>query len=340
MNKKKYIMDRVFKGSAGLAQGIFVTLGIGLLLDNIGKILNIQVLMTIGAVAKNLMSPAIGAGIAFALGANSLTIFSAMITSTLGAAAMTITPGVGILIKSGEPIGAVLAGIVGTYVGKKIAGKTKVDMMIVPLSSVLIGGLFGFYSAKVITPTLNYVGGVITGATQSNLLISSIVIAVLWGILIMSPASSVALAIALALNSEASAAALVGCTAQFIGFTIMSLKENDIGGIMAIFLCTPKIQLPNVTKNIKLMIPTLIASAISAPIAVILLNLRADSTIAGMGLSSFVAPINIISNQGINALILGFIVGCVIIPAIITYIIYSFMKNKGIIKSGDLKLPK
>ncbi|MPQ43592.1 hypothetical protein GBZ86_07455 [Clostridium tarantellae] len=333
-------MDRVFKGSAGLAQGIFVTLGIGLLLDNIGKILNIQVLMTIGAVAKNLMSPAIGAGIAFALGANSLTIFSAMITSTLGAAAMTITPGVGILIKSGEPIGAVLAGIVGTYVGKKIAGKTKVDMMIVPLSSVLIGGLFGFYSAKVITPTLNYVGGVITGATQSNLLISSIVIAVLWGILIMSPASSVALAIALALNSEASAAALVGCTAQFIGFTIMSLKENDIGGIMAIFLCTPKIQLPNVTKNIKLMIPTLIASAISAPIAVILLNLRADSTIAGMGLSSFVAPINIISNQGINALILGFIVGCVIIPAIITYIIYSFMKNKGIIKSGDLKLPK
>ncbi|MGL5245382.1 MAG: PTS transporter subunit IIC [Sarcina sp.] len=340
MKSREYIMNRIFKGSAGLAQGIFVTLGIGLLLENIGKITNIPVLVIIGTVTKTLMSPAIGAGIAFALGANALTIFSAMAASTLGAAAINVVTTGGLLIKSGEPIGAVLAGIVATYIGKRILGKTKVDMMIVPLASVLLGGLFGYYVSKIITPVLNYIGGTITNATQSSLLLSSIVIAILWGILIMSPASSVALAVALSLNPEASAAALVGCTAQFVGFTIMSLKENDIGGIMAIFLCTPKIQLPNVTKNLKLMIPTLIASAIASPIAVIFLGLRANSTIAGMGLSSFVAPINILSNEGLNALILGFILGCVIIPSIISYIIYEFMKNRGLIKIGDLKLPQ
>lgn len=340
MSKKEYIMERVFKGSAGLAQGILVTLGIGLLLENLGKIMGLNVLVILGSVSKTLLAPGIGVGIAFALGANLLTIFSSMIAATLGAAAMTITPEAVITIKGGEPIGAVLAGIVATYVGIKIYGKTKLDMMIVPLTSILIGGLFGYYISSMITPILNTIGATITNATQSNLLLSSIVISVLWGILIMSPASSVALAIALSLNGEASAAALVGCTAQFIGFTIMSLKENDLGGIIALFVCTPKIQLPNVTKNFQLMIPTLIASAIAAPIAIMGLGLTAETSIAGMGLSSFVAPINILSTQGPKALMIGFGIGCIVIPGIISYLIFIFMKKRGFISKGALVLPR
>lgn len=56
-------MSRVFKASAGIAQGIFVSLGIGLLIENIGRIVDIPLLITIGVVAKSLMAPAIGAGI-------------------------------------------------------------------------------------------------------------------------------------------------------------------------------------------------------------------------------------------------------------------------------------
>lgn len=339
MNKKEYIMDRIFKGSAGLAQGIFVTLGIGLLLENIGRMAGIDALTTIGTVTKTLMAPGIGVGVAVALGGNALTVFSSMAAATLGAASLTIVQAMPITIKGGEPIGAVLAAIVATYVGKKIAGKTKLDMMIIPLSAVLVGGLFGYYASEIITPILNNVGALITNATQSSLLISSVVIAVVWGCLIMSPASSVALAVALSLNEQASAAALVGCTAHFIGFTLMSYKENDLGGVMATFLCTPKVQLPNVTKNFKLMIPTLIASAVAAPIAVMAFGLKAETSIAGMGLSSFVAPINILSTQGPKEL-LGFIIGCIIIPGIISYIVYKLMKTNGMIKDGDLKLPQ
>lgn len=340
MSKKQYIMDRIFKGSSGLANGVFVTLGIGLLLENIGTMLGLTALVTIGQVTKALMAPAIGIGIAVALGANLLTTFSAMAASTLGAAAMTITPGVGILIKSGEPIGAVLAGIVATFVGKKLSGKTKLDMMLVPTVSVLVGGLFGLYASKFITPILNTVGGAITSATQSNLLISCIVIAILWGILLVSPASSVALAVALGLNPEASAAALVGCTAQFVAFTVMSWKENDMGGLMAIGLCTPKVQLPNITRNIKLVLPGLIAGAVAAPVAIIALGLTAETSIAGMGLSSLVAPLNILTNQGASAMILGFGVGAVIIPGVISYLIYRVMKSKKMINDGDLVLPQ
>ena len=41
-------MSRVFKASAGIAQGIFVSLGIGLLIENIGRIVDIPLLITIG----------------------------------------------------------------------------------------------------------------------------------------------------------------------------------------------------------------------------------------------------------------------------------------------------
>ena len=71
---KEYIMSRVFKASAGIAQGIFVSLGIGLLIENIGRIVDIPLLITIGVVAKSLWHQPLG--IAFMLGANGLVIFS------------------------------------------------------------------------------------------------------------------------------------------------------------------------------------------------------------------------------------------------------------------------
>lgn len=335
--QKGYIKDRIFKGSSGLSQGIFVTLGIGLLLENIGKMLGFAPLIAVGTVTKMLMAPGIGAGIAFALGANALTIFSAMAASTLGAAAMTITPEVGVLIKTGEPIGAVLAGIVATFVGKKVSGKTSLDMMLVPLASVVIGGLFGFYVSQFVAPILNTVGGAITGATQSNLIVSSIVISLLWAILLVSPASSVALGIALALNGHASGAALIGCTATFVAFVIMSFKENNMGAILAVGLCTPKVQLPNVTRNLKVMIPALVAAAIAAPITVAVLDFTTETALAGMGLCSLVAPISILGSQGVKGLMI-YIAGGIVIPAVVSYIVYFAMKKKGMIKEGDLKM--
>lgn len=151
MNTLNYIKDRIYKGSSGLSQGIFVMLGIGLLLKNIGIITNFAPLATIGTVTVQLVAPAIGAGIAFALGSNLLTVLSSIAAATIGAAALSVTPE-GIKIVTGEPVGATLAAIVATFVGKKISGKTPLDMMVIPLSSVFIGGLAGFYISKVTTP--------------------------------------------------------------------------------------------------------------------------------------------------------------------------------------------
>lgn len=335
-------MSRVFKASAGIAQGIFVSLGIGLLIENIGRIVDIPLLITIGVVAKSLMAPAIGAGIAFMLGANGLVIFSAMVAGAIGAGSISITEA-GLIIKTGEPIGALLTATLAVYIGKRLSGKTALDMMLVPFAAILGSGLVGIWLSHNITPVLNAVGAFIKDSSAGSPFIASIVIAVVWGLLLISPASSAALAIALSLDGVAGGAALAGCVAQFIGFSVISAKENNLGGILAQALCTPKVQLPNITKNpmilVPTVVPTVVASAIVGPVSALIFQLEAGKEIAGLGLSSLIAPINLISSQGwevIPAMVITYIV----IPVAVSYILYIALKKAGRIHSGDMTVPQ
>ncbi|ENQ3105822.1 hypothetical protein SAMN04488168_12617 [Bacillus sp. 491mf] len=335
---KEYIMPRIFKGSAGIAQGIFVTLGIGLLIENIGRIVDIPMLITIGVVAKSLMAPAIGAGIAFMLGANGLVIFSAMVAGAIGAGAISITAA-GLMIKTGEPIGALITATLAVYIGKRLSGKTALDMMLVPFAAILGSGLVGIWLSQNITPVLNTVGAFIKDSSAGSPFIASIVLAVVWGLLLISPASSAALAIALSLDGVAGGAALAGCVAQFIGFAVISAKENNLGGILAQALCTPKVQLPNITKNPMILVPTVVASAIVGPVSALVFQITAGKEIAGLGLSSLIAPINLISSKGLSV-VPAIVITYIVIPVAVSYVLYIILKKAGRIKPGDMTVPQ
>ena len=231
-------MSRVFKASAGIAQGIFVSLGIGLLIENIGRIVDIPLLITIGVVAKSLMAPAIGAALLYARCKRSCNLLGDG-SGAIGAGSISITEA-GLIIKTGEPIGALLTATLAVYIGKRLSGKTALDMMLVPFAAILGSGLVGIWLSHNITPVLNAVGAFIKDSSAGSPFIASIVIAVVWGLLLISPASSAALAIALSLDGVAGGAALAGCVAQFIGFSVISAKENNLGGILAQALCTRK----------------------------------------------------------------------------------------------------
>lgn len=331
-------MSRVFKGSAGIAQGIFVSIGIGLLIENIGRMADIPMLITIGVVAKSLMAPAIGVGIAFMLGANGLVIFSAMVAGAIGAGAISITEA-GLMIKTGEPIGALVAATLAVYIGKRLSGKTSLDMMLVPFVTILLSGIVGIWLSHHISPVLNTVGAFIKDSSAGNPFVSSVVLSVVWGLLLISPASSAALAIALSLDGVAGGAALAGCVAQFIGFAVISAKENDLGGVLAQALCTPKVQLPNITKNPMILVPTVIASAIVGPVSALVFHMTAGKEIAGLGLSSLVAPINMISNQGLSV-VPAMVITYIVIPVAVSYMLYMILKKAGRIKPGDMTVPQ
>jgi len=337
MSKKEHFIELMYKASTGIANAVLVTLGIGLLFESIGGYLGWEVFLTIGGAAKMLLAPALGAGIAYQLGGNSLVIFSAMASSAVGGAAIQRTAEGYFTIVTGQPISAVLAAIIATYVGMKLTGKTKLDIMAIPLGAILVGGVSGVGLAAVTTPLLTWLSGQITASVQGSPVLGSIVIALVWSALLMTPASSAALAIALQLDPVSSAAALIGCTVQFVGFTVMSRKDNDLGGILAQFVVTPKVQFPNLIKNPIYILPPFIAAAICAPVATIMFDFQVPYELGGMGLSSMIAPISVLTTQGLSVFFIYVVVG-MILPAIITLVLHRVLKMMGKVQAGDLHL--
>ncbi|MBP3041721.1 PTS sugar transporter subunit IIC [Bacillaceae bacterium Marseille-Q3522] len=335
---KDYIIERMYKASAGIANAVLVTLGIGLLFETFGTFLNFAPFLTIGGVTKVLLAPAIGAGIAYQLGGNTLVIYSAMACSSVGGAAIKFSEGAGAMtIVPGQPVSAVLAALIATYVGKRLTGKTKLDMMAIPVASILVGGMSGVGLAAVTTPLLQLMSENITTSVQGSPLLASMVISLAWSILLMTPASSAALAIALQLDPVSSAAALIGCTVQFVGFTAMSIRQNDLGGFLAQSIITPKVQFPNLVKNPRLVIPPFIAAVICAPIATNIFHFQVPYELAGLGLNSLIAPLNILAKQGPGPFLVYICIG-IILPIIITLSIYHLFKQIGWAKSGDLHM--
>ncbi|RFU62440.1 PTS transporter subunit IIC [Peribacillus glennii] len=335
--KKEYVVDRMHKASTGIANAVLVTLGLGILFETIGKFIGWEAFIGIGSAAKVLLAPAIGAGIAYQLGGNTLVIFSAMASAAVGGAAIHPTAEGLFTIVPGQPISAVLAAAVATYVGKRITGKTILDMMAIPFGAILAGGVAGIGLAAVTTPLLQWLSGQITSSVQGSPVIASMVIALVWSILLMSPASSAALAIALQMDPVSSGAALIGCTVQFVGFTAMSLRQNDLGGFLAQVAITPKVQFPNLVKNPRLVIPPFVAAIICAPIATVGFDFQVSYELAGLGLNSFIAPISILGTQGITGFLLYIAVG-VILPIAITLGLYQVIKMVGWAKTGDLHM--
>ncbi|WP_085993207.1 PTS transporter subunit IIC [Oceanobacillus senegalensis] len=334
---KEYLVDRTYKASVGLANAVLVTLGIGLLIGTLGTFTGWEGFTTVGMATQLMLAPAIGAGIAYQLGGNTLVIFSAMAAATIGAGALNVNEDGGWVLTTGQPISAVLAAVVAIWVGKRVTGKTKLDMMSIPFAAVFVGGVFGVGVAAVVTPLLELLSAQIADAVSGSPIIGSMVISLVWSIFLMSPASSAAIAIALQLDPVSSAAALIGCTAQFAGWTAMSLRQNDIGANIAQSFITPKVQVPNLVKNPRLVIGPFLSAIICAPIAIIVFDFQVPYTLAGLGLNSFIAPLNILANQGIGVLAMYVVIG-VVVPAAISIACYHALKLKGWANTGDLKM--
>ncbi|EAF2801493.1 PTS transporter subunit IIC [Listeria monocytogenes] len=334
---KEYFIDRSYKASMGIANAVLVTLGIGLLLQTIGQMTGISFLVTVGAIGKTMLIPGIGVGIAMCLHANTLVTISAAASAVIGGGAVATLAGGGVAITSGEPVGAILAVIVAVWTGKRVTGKTKFDMILIPGVSLLAGGLSGILFAKIMAPILASVSLGISSLIGGSPLISSMVIAFVFGLLILSPASSAALAIALQLDPTASAAALIGCSVQFVSFAVLSYRDNNWGAFFAQLICTPKLQTPNIIRKPSLMLVPLLTTLIAGPLGVMVFHIQAASEVAGLGLCAFVAPLYLIANYGFSTLA-AFILVAVVLPGVIALVVRPFLIKKERLKIGDLTI--
>lgn len=319
-----------------MAHGLFASLIIGLIIKQIGGIADIAALEVFGRIAQLMMGPAIGAGVAYSIGASPLGIFASMIAGAIGAGTVSLEDGAA-LLNIGEPVGALVASLAGAEVSRLVSGRTKVDIVLVPAATIIAGGYAGLYAGPWIASMMSMIGNMINVATQMHPLPMGILVSVMMGMILTLPISSAALAISLGLSGLAAGAATVGCCCQMIGFAVQSYRENGLGGLIAQGLGTSMLQIPNIVKNPLIWIPPTISSAILGPLATLFFKMENNRIGAGMGTSGLVGQFGTYAEMG-NSAWPGMIILHFLLPAVLTLFFSEFMRKKRLIKPGDMRL--
>lgn len=328
LSAKRYFVDAM----SGMALGLFASLLIGTIFSTLATLTGITMFATIAGYlgAKSyVVGAAIAAGTAKPLGAPPLVTYSALVVGAIGN-------------DMGGPACAFLAALVAIEIGKIVAGETKIDIIVTPTVTILIGSLIAFLLGPAIAWLMSALGGFIMWATECQPIIMGILVAVVVGIVLTLPISSAALCAMIGLGGIAAGAAVVGCCAQMIGFAVMSYKENRFGGLIAQGLGTSMLQMGNIVKNPLIWIPPTFAAAVVGPLATTIFKLEIDASQAvnaGMGTCGLVGPIGVISSMESTPLMwTGVALLCFILPAVISLVVCEIMRKMNLIRENDLKL--
>lgn len=353
MKKLKEILNEIFiDGLSGMALGLFSTLIIGTILKQIGDLMGGDIgrwLSTFAIVAQRLTGAGIGIGVAYKFKESTYVLLSAGAAGMIGAYASNMIAGTffteqGAILLSGpgEPLGAFVAAYVGIVVGRLVAGKTKVDLLITPAVTILAGGTVGLLIGPGISGFMAWIGNLINWGTEQQPILMGIIVSVLMGMALTLPISSAALGIILGLNGVAAGAATIGCCCQMVGFAVTSFKDNGVGGLFAQGVGTSMLQIPNIVRHPFIWLPPTLASAILGPIAITgPFHMINNATGAGMGTSGLVGPImtyQTMAAEGGMLVLAKIAVFHFILPAVLSYVIYRGMKKMDYIHDGEMKL--
>ena len=143
------ILKRIFiDGLSGMAIGLFATLIIGTILEQAGTIIGGDIgnmIVMVASIAKVLTGAGIGIGVASKLGESTLVCASAASAGMIGAFASGLlngsvsSSGKILLSGPGEPLGAFVAAYIGIEIGRIFIGRTKLDIILTPLTTIVRG---------------------------------------------------------------------------------------------------------------------------------------------------------------------------------------------------------
>lgn len=353
MKKIKDLANEIFiEGLSGMATGLFATLIIGTIIQQIGGLIPGTIgtlLFVIGKVAASVTGVGIGCGVAVRFKESPLVIMSAATCGMVGAFASKILAGT-VLVDGnivyagpGEPLGAFIAALAGIYMGRLVSGKTKVDIIITPLLTILVGSAVGLLFGPPISKAMQLIGEVINIATQQQPFLMGILVSVIMGIVLTLPISSAALGIILNLSGIAAGAATVGCCANMVGFAVASYRENKVNGLLAQGLGTSMLQIGNIVKKPIIWLPVIITSAILGPVSTTVFHMTNNATGSGMGTAGLVGQITTFQTMVAErvapmVVLLEIFLLHFILPAVLSLAISEFMRKKKWIADGDMKL--
>ncbi|MBR0311111.1 MAG: PTS sugar transporter subunit IIC [Oscillospiraceae bacterium] len=339
---KRYGIDAL----GAMAQGLFCSLLIGTIIKTLGAQLGVPFLTDIGAYAMSVSGPAMAVAIGYALQSPPMVLFS------LAAVGWAANAEGG----AGGPLAVLLIAIVAAECGKAVSKETKVDILVTPAVTILVGVALAKWIAPPIGAAAQAFGLVIDSATKLQPFWMGIAVSVLVGVALTLPISSAAICSVLQLTGLAGGAAVAGCCAQMVGFAVMSFRENRWGGLVSQGLGTSMLQMPNIVRNPRVWIAPILTSAITGPIATCVFRLQMNGAPinSGMGTCGLCGPIGVWTGwlapseeaiaKGAAAIApsgmdwLGLALVSVVLPAILCPLIHALCRALGWVKDGDLAL--
>ena len=339
---KRYFIDAM----GAMANGLFASLLMGTIIKTLGQqLMNVTalqgfagVLVEVGTFASGADGCAMAIAIGYALKAHPLVLFALAAvghaTKALGGA--------------GGPLAVLVVAIVAAEIGMLVSKKTKIDVLVTPLVTILVGCGLALLIAAPIGEGAKALGEIIRWATYQQPLIMGAVISVVMGMILTLPISSAAICAGLGLTGLAGGAAVAGCCAQMVGFAVISFRENRWGGLIAQGLGTSMLQVPNIFRNPRIWIAPTLASAITGPLATMLFHLEMNGAAvsSGMGTCGMVGPIGVISgwfapeSTFVPGAVdwIGLLLICIVLPAVLSWVINLGLRKLGWVKDGDMKL--
>ncbi|MBQ4071146.1 MAG: PTS sugar transporter subunit IIC [Clostridia bacterium] len=337
LSPKVYFVDAM----GAMALGLFATLLIGTIFGTIagyipeGNVIR-EFFDNLKIYSQGATGIILGVAIANALKAPPLVMFSAGVVGMCGNALPFVYEGKTI---TAGPAGAFLCVLVAVEVAKLVSKTTKVDIIVTPAVTIGVGVLVAMLICPAVAFVMYWLGYFVNYATTVMPFLMGILIAVVVGIILTLPISSAAICAMIGISGIAGGAAVAGCCAQMVGFAVISFRENKWGGIVAQGLGTSMLQMGNIIKNPLIWIPATLASAITGPVSTCVFKLECTGVSAGMGTCGLVGPLGVFTDMGFDAnSIIGVLLVCIILPAILSLVFSEIMRKLGWIKEGDLKL--
>ncbi len=339
---KRYGIDAL----GAMAQGLFCSLLIGTIIKTLGAQIGAQFLVDIGTYAMAVSGPAMAVAIGFALQAPPMVMFS------LAAVGWAANAEGG----AGGPLAVLLIAVIAAEFGKAISKETKVDLLVTPAVTIIIGVALAKLIAPPIGEAASAFGLLIDNATKLQPFWMGIVVSVLVGIALTLPISSAAICSVMQLTGLAGGAAVAGCCAQMIGFAVMSFRENRWGGLVSQGIGTSMLQMTNIVRNPRIWIAPIVTSAITGPIATCLFKLQMNGAPINSGMGTcglcgqigvwtgWVAPAEEAIAKGAAAIApaaldwIGLILISFVLPAVLCPLINMICRKLGWVKDGDMKL--
>ena len=317
---------------SSMALGLFSSLIIGLILSQLSQLHLLAWLAPLAEMVAStspVVGSAIGVSVGWSLSKRPLVVFSSAVTGAIGYAA-------------GGPVGAFLAAVVGAELGNLVAGRTPVDIVLVPIVTIVAGGLVGQFAGEPIGRLMTGLGTLINNATALSPVPMGIVVSTVMGLALTAPISSAAIAISLGLDGLAAGAAAVGCSCQMVGFAVCSYRDNGVGGLVSQGLGTSMLQFGNICRRPQILLAPTLASAILGPVSTAVFGMLNNAMGAGMGTSGLVGQFGAHASmaasfgawQSVGLILLMHFA----LPAVLSLAIDRLLRKIGWVRAGDMKL--